>query len=221
MAVVDFYATLTHQSFWGVFGWMDTPLVIGQPRTNELVQYAILYAGWMVLGLALWRLEQVASRLVRLFGRGRRWTAVRLAVSNPVINSYFLFTVLMFYLFNRLENRFAAQGRNWLPFLLPIFLVGLVYAPKALTLRRSRAALSFTLTAGLLLYCVVGSYYSIRTLKQRFYPRAQPPPIEERATFACGLADYSPGCGSGSPCGAKPRRRVFSVMARGCTNCNR
>jgi 4-amino-4-deoxy-L-arabinose transferase-like glycosyltransferase len=177
-AVLHYYAFLTHISFWGMFGWADTPLVIGRPRTNEVVQYATLAVGWVTLALTLFRLEQVTSRLIRMFHKGRRWLAVRLALSNPVINSYFLFTVLMFYLFIRLENRFAAQGRNWLPFMLPIFLVGLVYAPKALTLRRTRQAFAVTLTAGLLLYCCVGSYYSILTLKKRYYPeRPQPAPL--------------------------------------------
>ena len=27
-AFVDYYAGTTHESFWGRFGWMDTPLVI-------------------------------------------------------------------------------------------------------------------------------------------------------------------------------------------------
>jgi hypothetical protein len=150
---------------------MDTPIQIGRHRTHELIQYATLTAGWVVLALTLLRLEQVTSRLFGLWRRGRKWLAIRLALSNPLINSYFVFTVFMFYLFIRLENRFAAQGRNWLPFLMPIFLVGLVYAPKALTLRRTQVVLSTILAVGLLSYCLVGSYYGIRTIQKRFYPQ--------------------------------------------------
>src|SRR5205823_9029846 len=155
-ALLNYYGQLTHDSFWGIFGWMDTPIQIGRHRTQELVQYTTLSAGWVILALTLVRLEQVGSRLFCVWRRGRKWLALRLALSNPLVNSYFLFTLLMFYLFVRLENRFAAQGRNWLPFLLPIFLVGLVYAPKALTLRRTRVVVSGALTAALLFYCVVG-----------------------------------------------------------------
>jgi len=35
----------------------------------------------------------------------------------------------------RLDNRFGGQGRNWIPFLLPIFYVPLCYAPKAISSR--------------------------------------------------------------------------------------
>src|SRR5262249_21841025 len=168
-ALANYYGKMTHESFWGIFGWMDTPIQIGHHRTHELIQYATLAAGWIVLALTLVRIEQVASRLICLWWRGRRWLAVRLALSNPLINSYFVFTLFMFYLYIRLENRFAAQGRNWLPFMMPIFLVGLVYAPKALTLRRTRLAFSAVLTAGLLLYCIIGSYYALRTIHRRYY----------------------------------------------------
>ena len=36
-----------------------------------------------------------------------------------------------------------------------------------------------------------------------------------------GLRRYSPGSASISPWGAKPRRRVFSVMTRGWRNCSK
>ena len=108
-------------------------------------------------------------RLAQVVRRGRPWSACRMAVSNPLINSYFLFTLLMFYIYVRVENRFGAEGRNWLPMLLPIFLVGLTYAPKALTLRPSRIAMSRLVLCGLLLYGIAGSYYALHTLKKRYY----------------------------------------------------
>ena len=52
----------------------------------------------------------------RLVGRGRWLGAWRITFSNPVLNSYFLFTAMMFALFVHYENTFGGQGRNWLPF---------------------------------------------------------------------------------------------------------
>ena len=71
-AFLDYYAGMTHDSFWGLFGWVDTPLVIRGRNTTEAVQFIIQVFAWVILGLTLWRLEQVGSRLVRLSGRGRR-----------------------------------------------------------------------------------------------------------------------------------------------------
>ena len=75
----------------------------------------------------------------------------------------------MFYLHIRLDNRFGAQGRNWFPLLLPIFLAAVVYAPKALTLRRVRSVFSTVIAGALLLYCLVGSYYALHTIQRRYY----------------------------------------------------
>lgn len=168
-ALLDYYAGTTHDSFWGIFGWLDTPLIIRGRRTTDTVHFAIQALSWIVLGLTLLRIEQVLSRLGRLAWRGRKFLALRLLCSDPVLNSYFLFTAAMFYLHIRLDNRFGAQGRNWFPLLLPIFLTALVQAPRALTLRRVRTAFSAVLTAALLLYCLAGSSYALRTIQKRYY----------------------------------------------------
>ncbi len=173
-ALLDYFSGTTHNSFWGVFGWMDTPLVIRGRRTTEVVRFASQIFAWLLLALTLLRLEQVASRLARLAWRGRQGLALRLTFSNPLLNSYFLFTVFMFYIYIRIDNRFGAQGRNWWPLLMPIFLVALAWAPRALTLRWSRAALSTVVLFGLLLYGALGSYYGLRTIEKRFYGSASP-----------------------------------------------
>ena len=129
-AALDYYQGVTHASFWGVFGWLDAPLVIGSPWATGKIQDVIQACTWLLLALSALRILQVLWRLVRLSRRGRSRTALRIAVSNPVVNSYFLFTLLMFYLYVRTENMFFAQGRNWLAFMLPIFLVPLTYAPR-------------------------------------------------------------------------------------------
>lgn len=169
LAIVNYFAGGTHDSFWGIFGWMDTPILIHRTVTTEIVQFFHEALAWVVLGLTLLRLEQVASRLIRLVMHGKSRQAIRIVFSNPVLNSYFLFTILMFVAFIQLENRFGAQGRNWFPFMLPIFMVGIVYAPKALLFRPTQIAVSRLLAGGLLLYCVAGSYYAIKTVHKRYY----------------------------------------------------
>jgi hypothetical protein len=57
-----------------------------------------------------------------------------------------------------------------------------VYAPKALTLRRTQVVFSTILTVGLLLYCVVGSYYALRTIQKRYYPQRASHEHTPRAT---------------------------------------
>jgi 4-amino-4-deoxy-L-arabinose transferase-like glycosyltransferase len=168
-AFLDFYCRTTHASFWGVIGWVDVALVIRNEWVNAAVLSVVQTLSWIILGLTLVRMEQIGSRLWCVARRGRCRLALRAAFSNPVLNSYFLFTAFMFYLYARTNNHFGAQGRNWLPLLLPILLVGLVYAPKALTLPAARRALSAVLAAGLLLYVVAGCHYGIKNLRTRYY----------------------------------------------------
>jgi hypothetical protein len=153
---------------------MDTLLVIGGPRTDAVFRLAVQAVTWGVLALTLVRFQQVVVRVVGLVRRGRTGTAARIVVSNPLINGYFLFTVLMVLLYVRTGNRFAAQGRNWLPFLPGILLTALVYAPRALAGRGSQRACARLLATGLALYVGFGSYYAVRTIQRRYYvPRVR------------------------------------------------
>jgi hypothetical protein len=170
-AVRDFYGGSTHKSFWGTFGWLDTPLTFGGPRATAVVGLVLHVFAWAGLALTLWRLRRVAWGLVRVACKGKPRFALRAALSNPVLNSYFVFTALMLYLYVRTDNRIGAQGRNWLPMLLPIFLVGLVYAPKGLPRRLQRACVGVA-AAGLLLYGLAGNYCARMTIRERYYAPA-------------------------------------------------
>jgi hypothetical protein len=176
-AFLDFYSGTTHQSFYGIFGCLDAPLIIGSRRTTQLIMFVVQAVSYLLILLTLWRLEQVGSRLFRMWRRGRRGMAISMACSNPVLNGYFLFTVFMFALYIRTNNHFGAQGRNWLPFMLPIFLTGLAYAPKALTLRRMRAFAAHGLTAGLIVFTALGALYGPRTIAHRYYPKVHVPSV--------------------------------------------
>jgi hypothetical protein len=168
-ALEDYYAGTTHDSFWGIFGWLDTPLQIGSADLTGCIGLVIQGVGLLLLLLTLARLEQVGSRLAALIPRRRRLAALRIALSNPVLNSYFAFTLLMIVLHVWLDNRFGAQGRNWIPFMLPFLLSAVVYAPRALSWRPARSYCSLAVLAGLLVFVGLASYYGPRTLRQRFY----------------------------------------------------
>jgi hypothetical protein len=168
-AIMDYYNGGTHRSFWGVFGWLDTPLVIRDEKTTTRVNFVIDACTWVVLALTLLRLEQVGTRLWRLWRCGKGQEAARIALSNVPINSYFLYTVLMFGMYVRLESRLSPQGRNWLPFLLPIFLTAILYAPKALTGLAVRRGFAAALALALLIFDGVGGYYAIKTIEHRYY----------------------------------------------------
>jgi hypothetical protein len=177
-ALSDFFLGSTHLSFWGMFGWMNTPLVIGTPEADRIVRFFVQTASWLFLALTLIRLEQVGARLVHAARRGHVRRACQIAFSNLPVNSFFLFTVLMFALYIRLNNRFSAQGRNWLPFVLPIFWVSVAYAPQALRSPTLRALVRCGFFGVLIFYSTVGSAYAIQTIKRAFYP---PPDAYERA----------------------------------------
>jgi hypothetical protein len=159
----------TFQSFWGLFGWMDTPLIIVSPGIEEAIRSFIALLNCIVFGLALVRLERIITRLIVVARRGRPRRALSIAFSKPLMNSYFLFTAGLFLLYMLVRNQFSPQGRDWFPFIMPIFLVGIDYAPKALTHRRTRRAFSIFIMAGLALYCLVGGYCSIQSVIHRFY----------------------------------------------------
>jgi hypothetical protein len=176
-AFLDYYSGTTHQSFYGIFGCLDTPLVIGSRRTTRAIMLLVQPVSYLVILLTLWRLEQVGSRLIGVWRSGRRSMAISMACSNPAVNSYFLFTVFMFAFYIRTDNIFGAQGRNWIPFMLPIFLTSLAYAPKALTLRSVRTLAGGALTAGLIAFTVLGAIYGPRTIAHRYYSSGQAPSV--------------------------------------------
>jgi 4-amino-4-deoxy-L-arabinose transferase-like glycosyltransferase len=169
-AVDDFYLHgYTFRSFWGLFGWFDAPLVIMSPFKTELIQEVIRVLNVIVLGLVFFRLENVATRLILIARRGRWRRALFIAFSNPLVNAFFLFTVGLTCLFLVVRRSFAPQGRNWIPFILAIFMMGTEYGPRALSHRRTQAAFSALVTAALVLYCLLGSYYAIPSLRVRYY----------------------------------------------------
>jgi hypothetical protein len=179
-ALRHFFVGQCHDSFWGTFGWMDASLLILDPPTTLKVRLALRVFAILTLVLFGIATGLVGARLVRLVRHDRAASAMRVALGNPVANGLFLFTALLFALFMRTDNRFFAQGRNWLPVMLPVCLVGIVYAARAWTWRPLVWLYSATTLLGLLCYDAVGGYYALKTIHGRFYLPFQSAPT--RAT---------------------------------------
>jgi len=170
-ALMDYYrGGPAWLSWWGTFGWMDAPLVIWSPSFQARVHRVLALLTLLMLVLTSFRLVQTSVRLLRLGLRKRRRLALRIAFSNPLLNSYFLFSIFMVLLYALSDNSFFAQGRHWFPYTLSGFLMTLHYAPRVLTPVWLRRVVSNLLIAGLLIYCAIGSYYSLKTITDRYYP---------------------------------------------------
>lgn len=175
-ALVDFYSAGTHRSFWGHFGWVDTRIRIVSPEVSIFLRTPLRLVTWLVLALGLTRLIQVTCRLSCVARNGRTGLALRMAMANVPMNSFLLFTLMMILLHVITNNFFRAQGRNWFPMLMPMFMLGLVHAPKALPRGPTRRHLAIALAAGLALYCLVAGHYAVGTIERRYYaPIAEPP----------------------------------------------
>jgi hypothetical protein len=48
-------------------------------------------------------------------------------------------------------------------------MMGTDFGPRAFSHRRTQAVFSALVTTGLVLYCLLGSYYAIQSLKVRYY----------------------------------------------------
>ncbi|GAC1445230.1 MAG: hypothetical protein NVSMB52_05800 [Chloroflexota bacterium] len=165
----DFLLGTTASSFWGVFGWLDTPLIIGYPETQNNVRALQTVITLVVVGLAVARMGDIARRLYAVMRSGRRRQTLVLLFSDPLMNSLFLFTVFMIVLYILTDNTFGAQGRDWYPLLLPIFLLTTQFAPRALRHRGWRIWIRNMFVAGLVLYSVVGGISAIVSVRDRFY----------------------------------------------------
>jgi len=166
--------------FWGKFGWNTTNilLIIGSRQINDGLRLLIALISNLVLLLTLASLVKTARSFRNLVNRSRFKDAVYFACSNPVINNYLLL-VAFFFLFKILVYPyFYEQGRNWFPAMVPIFLCVVCFTPRIFRSRFLRQTFSFSIIIGWLLYSIVGSYYAIRCVHQRYYEPDKLQPIQ-------------------------------------------
>ncbi len=172
-------------SFWGAFGWVDTPLVLGSPAVTAVVWLLIAGLSIALLGCTLVRFGQVGFRLLRVARRGRPTRALRMAFSNPVAISYFVLAVFLL----SVEGYPGIQGRYYLPLLPGVFWVALKYAPRVLP-GKFGPALFRMQVAGLVLYTAAGAIFAFPTLTARYYANGRDLVPVARETLA---ADPQPG----------------------------
>jgi len=168
-------------SFWGNFGWIDTPLIIISLQLNNFLRKIIEIFSIAVLIGTIVSLGKVSISLLRLAMKKRWRKALYIACSNPIVNSYFLFFIFMFS-FNVLvyPSLFAKQGRQWLPMILGIFLAATCFAPRAFPWKILRTLSFVIISTGLLVYSLIGSYFALSCLKQRFYAEEKTNSIDIR-----------------------------------------
>jgi len=159
----------TFSSFWGRFGWMNVPLVIISPSFNQALRRIIEFITEMILLLTLASIVKVLACLWCLAKKKKIRHAFYMACSNPVINSYFLFEVF-FFLFNAYVYPSCGwQGRHWFTLILPIILSAAFFAPRVIQSTSIRRMFSSCIIIGWLCYSIVGSYYALGCVRQRYY----------------------------------------------------
>ena len=164
-------------TWWGTFGWADAYLVIWSPTFQTRVWKVLTGLTVLMCAVVIIRILMVAQLLIKMVSR-RHWRmALRLAFANPLLISYFLFSAFMILLYALTDNSFFAQGRHWFPYTLPGFLMALYYAPRVFRRRDTHRSLSTALMVGLLIYCGIAGYYSVKTITDRYYP-----PVTANAT---------------------------------------
>jgi hypothetical protein len=109
-----------------------------------------------------------AIRLTRV-ARSRPRLALTLTLQNAPVVGYVLFTLLMIGLYAYTSNGFYAQGRHFYPFVPIGILLVIFYAPQ-LAGTHYRPAISRTLTALLLMFCLFSAFHLTWYTSLRYYP---------------------------------------------------
>lgn len=156
-------------TWWGTFGWADAYLNIWSPAVQRRVWQVLSVLTLLVLALVVGRVLDVFARLLTLVQRRRCRKALALLFSNPLLTSYFLFSIFMVLLYALTDNAFFAQGRHWFAYTLAGFLMTLEYAPRVFRRRKTQRMLTTVLLIGMLFYCGVAGYFSFKTITDRYY----------------------------------------------------
>jgi hypothetical protein len=169
-----FFGGNTMMSYWGNFGWLDTPVSFGGQTTSAIVSKIIVIGTNLVILLTCVLCVRNLVRLARI-GRRRSWQwALKLAVRNPVVSTYVIFTVFMLILYTASANAFGAQGRNWYPLEGSAFATMIVFVPRLAPSRKMRRAAMAIGSMCLIAYCTIGSYFCIRAVEDRYYLSSTP-----------------------------------------------
>ncbi len=190
-ALTDFFVSgVCAATYWQVVGWFDTPIVIFNDPVEAAIRDTVSVATLAVVVVLVLTLSRNALRLLSAAARGHSRRVLAIAVADPVLNSYILFSAVLISLYVVTSNGFVAEGRQWYPYVFPAFLSLVWYAPRALTKRH--CTLSAALTGTLLCYCVVAAGFALADVIGRYYA-----PQTARYVANPQPATLSPGEASG------------------------
>ena len=153
--------------YWGVLGWSDTPIVIGSPNLELLFRALIALLTVVVSALVIYRVARTSLALFIAGTKHHARAGLRIATSDPVLNSYLFFIVIMFAMYVATNNAFGISGRHWYPFIFPAFLCFVWYAPRALN--RKHQVLSTIFACALLAYSVIAATFAGLDVAHRYY----------------------------------------------------
>lgn len=180
-AFVDFNLLGTgYVTFWGVFGWVDMPLLFGNLENSIGLWLAIAVIGLFVIGLTSIRGFRLAALLAGRVRRRGLAAAAPILAANPAVTTYLLFTGFMFAVYAYTDDSFDAQGRNWFPVMFPWLLTVVAVASRGFRRQRWRRIFTGLILAGLLLYSFAGQVVAPGSIATRYHSQT-------------GAADQRPG----------------------------
>lgn len=157
-------------TFWQVVGIFDTPLVIVNPAVESFIRVAIALITAGVIVILAFYLIRNSTGICRAWLRRHGSLALRILVSDPVLNSYLCFIAIMVVLYVLSNNAYGAEGRHFYPYIFAAFLCFVWYAPRAFKKQRVLAPVF----AGLFLcYSLAASSYALADVVERYYGPAQ------------------------------------------------
>ena len=166
------------KSFWRCFGLMDTPIIIGNTTFTHIFFDIIHVASIIITILSLVSLIRIWYSLLNLLRKRHHRLSFYIAFSNPLITSYFIFLLGIFALAFVSYGGFLLQGRHLFPFIVPLFWIVTMLAPRFLFNRNWRRNLFLLITIALLFYSLLGSYFTIKSIQQRYYGKIIPISID-------------------------------------------
>lgn len=159
----------TIQSYWGNFGWLDTTLDFRVPYVTPIVWNLIrvaTVAAWIVGLIAAYR---ALARLVRYGSMRGPLRALALALRDPVVSTFLLFTLTMLCLHVALGSGLGFQGRYWFPILpLTVIVTARSVAHLFAKFRRRRVAV-YAILLPLALFSAFGSVAGVDDVHARYY----------------------------------------------------
>jgi hypothetical protein len=164
-----FYYGLPFVSYWGMISWTGYRFEFGTPAATDFVFTLIGLLSQVVAVMIAVRAILVWGRLVTVARRYSPYAAAKLLASDVLLNSYFLFGLVIFAVLISTGGQLGTQGRYWLPFILPATLCATVYAPQVFRRRRARRLPVTAFGTGLLAYSVVATFAGFAGLEARFY----------------------------------------------------